>query len=128
MKSYVDIDQAKKLMEILPLDSADYFYMRSIDNFNAIRYTLETYPYNKGAKDHDLPCWSLASLYSILPNNKEKSTDLSRGGWDMDPLEYNDKWWCEYEDESEERVSVTADNPIDACYEMIVKLHKLNLL
>lgn len=126
MKSYTSLDQARKLVEILPLETADMCYIKGKAQLG---FLYEEYKElgDTILQDYE-PCWSLASLYSILPNNKEKSTDLTRGGWDMDPLEYNDKWWCEYEDESEERVSVTADNPIDACYEMIVKLYKMNLL
>lgn len=119
MKSYVDLEQAKKLMEILPLDSADYFYMRSIDNFNAIRYTLETYPYNKGAKDHDLPCWSLAALLSVLPQTV-RLVGTSKDSY----------WYCECVSANNQEYAGfgSADNPIDACYEMIIKLHELNLL
>jgi hypothetical protein len=68
MKSYTDLDQSCILADILLLDSADCFYRRFVDNYNAIQYTLEMYPYNKGAdKIHDLPCWSLSALLDALP-------------------------------------------------------------
>ena len=126
MKSYVDLDQARKLAEILPLESADMCYIKGKAQLG---FLYEEY---KECGDTVLqeyePCWSLASLYNILPNNEEKSTYLTKGGWYMDPLEYNDKWWCEYKDCEGGLASVSADNPIDACYEMIIKLHELNLL
>lgn len=78
---------------------------------------------------NDIPAWSLAALLGVLPNNKHISTTLSRGGWKIEPVEYIDKWFCEYEDEVDcKGFTVSADNPVDACYEMIIKLHELNLL
>ena len=71
----------------------------------------------------------MSALYDILPNNKKEITTLSRGGWKIEPVEYLDNWWCEYEDENHTKdFTVTADNAIDACVEMIIKLHELNLL
>ena len=68
IKSYTDIERSKVLAEILPLDSADYFYKYCIGHYNSIYYRLETYPYNKGGnKNHDIPCWSLSALLSVLP-------------------------------------------------------------
>lgn len=126
MKSYTNLEQSRKLAEILSLEGADMCYIKGKAHLGFL------YKEYKELGDSVLqeyePCWSLASLYNILPNNEEKSTNLSKGGWNMNPLEYNDKWWCEYEEEGDERISVSADNPIDACYEMIVKLHELNLL
>ena len=72
---------------------------------------------------------TLESLRGILPNGKDVSTTLSRGGWNIESLEYADKWWCEYEDNTHTKdFSVSADNPVDACYEMIIKLHELKML
>lgn len=119
MKSYVDLEQSKKLMEILPLESADYFYRHFVDHYNTVQYALETYPYNKGAKDHDLPCWSLAALLHILPQTV-RLVGTSKDSY----------WYCECVSANNQEYAGfgSADNPIDACYEMIVKLHKLNLL
>lgn len=122
MKSYTDIEQSKKLAEILPLESADMLYWVG---------EYITHPYMEGQhKDEQIPVWSLAALYSILPNNKKETTTLSRGGWKIEPAEYLDAWWCEYENEESHTndLSMSADNPVDACYEMIIKLHELNLL
>jgi hypothetical protein len=66
----------------------------------------------------------LTALLSVLPNNEHITTTLSRGGWKIEPVEYIDEWFCEYEDEdtSCKNFSVSADNPIDACVAMIKKL------
>ena len=124
MKSYTDIEQSKKLAEILPFESADMNYF-NWDNTTDKPFVSDVH---ENLVDYT-PCWSLAALYSILPNNKKETTTLSRGGWKIEPVEYLDNWWCEYEDENHTKdFTVSADNPVDACYEMILKLHELNLL
>lgn len=130
MKNYTDLEQSKKLAEILSLETADAFYAPDArviipEPYIVILNGEKNIPAYKGA----VPCWSLASLYSILPNNKKESTILSRGGWNIEPVEYLDNWWCEYEDDNHTKdFTVSADNPIDACFEMILKLYELNLL
>lgn len=120
MKSYVYLDQAKKLAEILPVESADYFYRRFVDHYNAVQYTLETYSYNKGAdKNNDLPCWSLAALLDMLKDNiKIEKTQLDQSDIFTYSIIGNGYDYKTYEHEE----------LIDACYEMIVKLHEKNEL
>lgn len=127
IKSYTDIEQSKKLAEILPLESADMCYLKREINDTFIEVPISK---PEGTIDRiTLPCWSLAALYGILPNNKKESTTLSRGGWKIEPPEYIDNWWCEYEDDNHTKdFAVSANNPIDACFELILKLHELNLL
>ena len=63
IKSYTDLEQSKKLAEILPLESADmYWYLATKDNPRAM--------FNEGYNeygDFELPCWSLAALIGVLP-------------------------------------------------------------
>ena len=134
IKSFTDLSQSKKLAEILPLESADmkwFFWKEEIDapktpTFGYSKAVAESY---KDTEAVYLACWSLAALYGILPNNKKESTTLSRGGWKIESIEYLDNWWCEYEDESHTKdFSVSADNPVDACYEVIIKLYELKML
>lgn len=122
MKSYTDLDQSRKLAEFLPIESADMYYWCGED--------LRIGSHKAMDLDYDTPCWSLAALLDILPSNKNVVTTVSRGSWQMEPIDYlPNVWWCEYEDdESFTEFSVSADNPVDACYEMIIKLHELNLL
>ena len=126
MKSYTDISQSKTLSKILPFESADMWY----EDSGLIIPRLGSIP--KEHTDTEVPCWSLTALLGILPNNKHIATTLSRGVWKIEPVEYIDKWFCEYEDRVEEYIpckdSVSANNPVDACYEMIIKLHEMNLL
>lgn len=60
MKSYTDLEQSKKLSEILPLESADMYYL-----YNDIVYAI---PYKNRIDVVAEPCWSLTALLDILPN------------------------------------------------------------
>lgn len=126
-RAFTSLEQSRKLAEILPLESADMFWMKETKDY----YEAVNVPYIESTAEEDdgLPCWSLAALLDVLPNGKDVSTTLSRGGWKIEPIEYIDNWWCEYEDDSHTKdFTVSADNPIDACYEMILKLHELKML
>ena len=110
VKSFTDIPQSKKLAEFLPLESADmYWYIAIKGNPKA----MLNEGYNKYG-DFELPCWSLSVLLSVLPNGIVMNKDSQNGRY-----HFSSKYIGTY---------VTADNPIDACYEMILKLHELNLL
>ena len=127
IKSFTDLSQSKKLAEILPLESADMLWEQ-----HGTEPYVTVKPWTTRGKSigcHCFSCWSLAALYGILPNNKKESTTLSRGGWNIESIEYIDNWWCEYEDESHTKdFAVSADNPVDACYEVIIKLYELKIL
>ena len=65
MKSYTDLEQSKKLAEILPLESADMFLA-----LNGHIPVMSKY-IDDGLVTADntaIPCWSLAALLDILPN------------------------------------------------------------
>ena len=85
---------------------------------------------NYSAMHDQIPCWSLAALFNILPNNEHITTSVSRGSWQIEPINYlPNTWWCEYEDnESLTEFNVSAENPVDACISMIEKLHEIKLL
>lgn len=115
IKSYTDLEQSKKLAEILPLESADMIYMPMMDidsMSNSGFFDIpECYPFNE-FKDSDtkpLPCWSLAALLSVL---KDGALDFANGRFRI----YSDG------------ITKYMDNPVDACYEMVIRLHELNLL
>lgn len=106
MKSYTDIEQAKKLAEILPLESADMFYR---DNGIDVKLMWE-----HNAQKVTSPCWSLAALLGFIPNYKLSS-------------EHN-YHTCTAETSFGEETVGWFDSPVDACYEMILKLKELKLL
>ena len=103
IKSYTDIEQSKKLEEILPLESADMYHsnhpLKRID----IKY---------------LPCWSLAALIDILPILDNRSPVISKT--------FDGKYKVFYHESG--IVTSDYDNPVDACYNMILKLYELKML
>ena len=120
MKAYTDIEQSKTLAEILPLESADMCF--NISQRSNMPPLMTPYSKFKEFFDMDktpdflIPCWSLAALLSALPYTSLHETF---SGWRCDS--YN-------KEGTSCILGVPADNPVDACYEMILKLHELNLL
>lgn len=123
MKAYTDIEQSKKLAEILPLESADMYYFLDPTPAGNI-YHLTVQRVDVGIKnlphydEGDVPCWSLTALFNLCPTINEKQPILTRG-------KLTRLWYCYYEDEMDTQ---TYDNPVDACVEMILKLKEQNLL
>ena len=128
IKSYTDLQQSKKLAEILPIESADmrYGYIAPYDfsdrmydgGYDEIPYSKDflTKNPNFSANEYDaeLPCWSLSSLLSVLPNGIVINKDAGNGKYHFSSTHIG--------------TYITANNPVDACVEMILKLHELNLL
>jgi len=125
MKSYTDLEQSKKLAEFLPIESADMSWVS-----NGLGKPFARTIQIKGDPEEICPCWSFAALLGVLPNSENISTTLSKGGYRISTLEYTNNWFVDYEDETNglNNCVTSADNPVDACYEMILKLHELNLL
>ena len=114
MKAYTDIKQSKKLAEILSPESSDMFWREFSDGF----YFIETeFPkYEESPKG--IRCWSLAALLDVLrfPILRYDIED-GEGGWIVS---------CEKDDKG--YLSYYRDNPVDTCYEMIIKLHEQKVL
>ena len=126
IKSYTDIEQSRKLAEILPLGSADMYWWSS-----GKRYYIEAMDdgdFNE--EEGHVRAWSLAALLDVLPNNENISTNLSKGGYRISTLEYTNSWFVDYEDETNgsNNCVTSADNPIDACVAMIEHLYELKML
>ena len=119
MKAYTDIEQSKKLAEILPLESADMFWYRdAVTKENNPRImSLSKVPKNKSM--YYSPCWSLAALFSVIPEG------IIENYYTPNIQKENGKYSIAYGDEE---LLCEADNPIDACYGMIIKLHEQKLL
>ena len=120
IKSYTDLEQSKKLAEILPLESADMYWSKcTITDFGdgvlKVSYAVE--PCNisqfRNTKE-DIPCWSLAALLGVLPDyTLQTNTDGTVFVV------------CE---SKKPMISDAYDNPVDACVAMIEKLHELKML
>ena len=109
MKSYTDIEQSRKLAEILPLESADMYYINgSVGKIHIGKWG------NDEHDEDDLPCWSLSALLGVLPNGIVINKDAKSG-----------KYHASY---THIGTYIKVDNTVDACVAMIEKLHELNLL
>lgn len=139
MKSYTDLEQSKKLAKILSLESADYTRLGKDEDNVLTRSYFESCSSGLGewiGKDEMSPCWSLASIVWRLPN-KIVSHETAFEGEDAEGI--NDiyykciestedgRYMCYYSGNGY-KYKYVADNPVDACVEMIEKLHELKML
>ena len=123
MKSFTDIEQSKKLAEILPIESADMFYTSLNRDYPWIwidKHLMEV---------DDIPCWSLAALLGVIPKRIDEFNVLRM---DIDDNDFA-IWYDEMGGKTNFGVNsklpdITMTSPIDACVEMIVKLKENNLL
>lgn len=116
MKNYTDLPQSKKLAEFLPLESADHFHIIGHLHTDGPRYEVIRTRNEVVETDKYWPCWSLAALLDVIPFPSLHKTFL---GYRCDS--YNKEGTtCKFGE--------STDNPIDSCYEMILKLHEQKLL
>ena len=62
-----------------------------------------------------IPCWSLSALLDVIPNVSLNA--FENGNWNAAMTQQNGKM-----------IYSDADNSIDACVELIIKLHEQKLL
>lgn len=122
MKSYTDLNQSIILSKILSNESSDMCWQYQKDRWVG-EPDYKDFPQFEYAIDkRDIPCWSLAALLTYLSKIKPLVfTPIlfpSKGKWILQFAEYGHGNVCE----------VSCDNLIDACYEMILKLHEQKLL
>ena len=124
MKSYTDIEQSKKLAEILPLESADMSWVSN----GLGKPFARTIPI-KGDPEELCACWSLATLLHLLPNKissgeyKIAIRKYSRGNTTLYQVAYgNNKGhsgtWHDMINTGEK------ENLIDCCVSMIMVLRQ----
>lgn len=132
MKAHTNIEQSKKLAEILPIESADMTYC-AITEGTREKMMIKNWEVNVGLdiaikknlfsyrNGYMVPCWSLVAMLDVLPSNLQLA------------LVIND-----FQGDRKEKYAIGsvnsdiydcyADNPVDACYELIIKLHDQGLL
>lgn len=134
MKSYIDIEQSKKLAEILPLESADMCWVT--DEIEPLWGVVKSEPDDNFEV---IPSWSLAALLEVLPNEISTGENFMNK-YQIDIRKYdggdgttwyqiaygNDRGssgeWHDMINTGEK------ENIIDCCYQMILKLKERNLL
>lgn len=116
IKAYTDISQSKTLSKVLSLGSADMCYLKREINDTYIETPIIK---PEGDVFKSLPCWSLTELLSVLP-----LPSLIQDKADDELF-----WKCSaYNEDGTLLCEIYDNNPVDACVEMIIKLHEINLL
>lgn len=110
MKAYTDIEQSKKLSEILPPESADMFYSKhSLENYYVPIPIIGKY----SDIQNQMPCWSSSALLEVIRNNGRYELYMYEGG---------------YYFEANGFMTESYFNSVDACVEMVLRLHEQNIL
>ena len=111
-KICTSIEQSQKLIGLgIDVGTADMlwtydFTVNDINGLNVISKHLKP-------EENDIPAWSLSALLGILPTGKVLLHDKGNHGY---------KCICNNID------SYYFNNPVDACYDMIIKLKEQKLL
>ena len=130
-KICTSIEQSKKLIELgVDVNTADMYYEEVcnlskaiIGNYILHNQCMEDKDYKKLSNPVLSPAWSLTALLDVLPKN----LDIGRP---VLATNYKGYYWVSYFDEymKEKFTSKIYNNPIDACYELILKLYELKML
>ena len=109
-------EQSEKLIGFgIDINSADMYYSYDY-NIDEYEDDAQIIPQSEDGQHfslflEDIPAWSLTALLNVLPSSTLDSS--------------NDHY---YRLRCIERFTEWRNNPVDACYEMIVKLHELKIL
>lgn len=117
MKAYTDLEQSKKLAEILPIESADAFYDMAEPEKRQVPIIGNPDDYYD-MEDWTIPCWSLAALIELMGECRMEKT----------PLDQTGEFTYSFVDDYYNIHTYEESNPVDAAVEMIYKLKEKNLL
>lgn len=124
VKSYTNIEQSKRLAEILPIESADMSYSTwtILESGEFIVSPNQGNTIENLRKDYGnqiIPCWSLAALIELIPDEcrMEKT-----------PLDQTGEFTYSFVDDYYNIRTFEEDNAVDAAVEMILKLKEKDLL
>lgn len=155
MKSYTDIEQSRKLAEILPIESADGFWeyhdkwCSEGDEWEGYEDYPRAEPYleytrkeNEWKEDNsDVPCWSLAALMHMLPSEFTENGEYSKTTYNIRIRKYvltvdvyqiaygNYKFYKDGSSSWKDMINTgEKENLIDAAFDMICWLKENNKL
>ena len=121
MKAYTDVAQSRKLAEILPIESADFMWEYDPDKetYWDTPTMIQTNLIDSCTFINDIPCWSLTALLEVIrvECRMEKT-----------PLDQSGEFTYSMVDDYNSIRTFECDNPVDACFEMILNLNEQNLL
>ena len=135
MKSYkimsklaTDLEQSEKLSKILKIDSADMVWNVCVDDTKRLLPKNDWDATTDGNR-RNIPAWSVDALMAVLPIRFEYEfhvykfkmcTDVYSNGNKVYDLGYQGAYgWLEFEDSAE---------LVDACVNLIIKLHERELI
>ena len=115
MKPYTDLYQSKKLSDILPVESADMTWVEGEWGEPIVGKIIKSIDENYTF----IPCWSLSALLEVIgvECRMEKT-----------PLDQSGEFTYSMVDDYNSIRTFECDNPVDACFEMILNLNEQNLL
>ena len=108
MKAYTNLEQSKKLSEILPIESADMCYLSK--DGRGIEFFEEPVVIDGTLEIDDIPAWSLAALLGLMPKFSLERDVSNNVGYQLH-YNYNTTYY---------------DEPVDAAFEMICWLKENN--
>ena len=121
MKNFADYSQCEKLLEFLPIETADMCY----DGYALDNYGENPPRLRKVDGELDTPCWSLAALLKVIPKHIGKFNFLLMDmGVDDFSLWYDEVCGVV----NTELPDIERKEAVDACVDFLVKLHELNIL
>lgn len=113
MKSYTDLEQSKKLAEILPYDTADQIWVDVPDNTTEYRHEGDIpYLYYSGI---GIPCWSLSALLNVINENFYPNIFHDGEAWNIEVVHH---------DNNAIKYTTSADDIIDDVVEIIINCLK----
>jgi hypothetical protein len=142
IRAYTTIEQSRKLAEILPIESADMMWEQHYNNEPYVTVKPHT-TIGKSISCHCCNCWSLAALMNLLPSEFTEKGKYSETTYKIDIRKYaltkdldvyqiaygNYKFYEDGNSSWKDMINTgEKESLIDACYEMIIRLHELNLL
>lgn len=125
IKSYTDLEQSKKLVEILALESADMYYPNRIDIKYQGALPIE-YKHGNPLLSQEIAAWSLAALSNLLP----VGIKVNENTYLFESHNTFDKSWVYryYNEDDTSYLYYKNTSEIDACVAIIERLYELKML
>lgn len=125
MKTATDLGQSRELSEILPKETSDCNWNTTFDN------EWNCWMGSSNSK-FSVQAWSLTALFGVIPkhiNNYPKHIK----NYNVLRIDISDNDFAIWYDEigyglNNNLPDITMESAVDSCYEMIMRLHELNLL
>ena len=125
MKGFTSLNQSEILKGILPPESADMYYHNRVNIPDNFPLPIE-WKHNNPLLLQEIPCWSLMALFNVIPKRIKGCSVLRIDISEKDFSIWYDEIGCGVA--NTELPDITKASAVDACYEMIIKLHEQKLL